>query len=252
VGGRQRIAVVALCAFAGLVESASASAAVQAQPSYFRCVKDRGGAYTEAGCATRAGSGVRGEFERESAVGVGYTSNTQRVLLSIPGLETNGKLANVTCKQTKDVGSVLAPNLAEDVITFQMCEIPEQSIKYCTSAGRPLGAVETNPLDAELVESSPAKIASRFTAQDAAGGVLVEFTCGHTMFRVEGSTVGEITSPEPEHASRKWTLLFEGQSDLEAEVSSNSGATWTGPFACELRTVVTDKYRQSAKLGVEL
>ncbi len=239
--------VAALPAIVGL-----AAASAHAQGAYFQCAKQRGGEYTEDACATKAGKAVRGEFERESAVGAGYTSNTTAVVISTPGLTLNGRPLTVTCKQTKAVGTIVAPNRSEEVITFQMCEIPEQGIKYCTSEGRPLGALETNLLEAELVEVSAQQLATVLSAQGGAAEPLAEFTCGRLLFRLRGATVGELAGPQLEHAARTATVVFEQDLELETEMSSNGGATWLGPFASELNTAVTSRFRHSVRLGIEL
>jgi hypothetical protein len=252
VGGRQRIRVTGTCVAAAFAVTGFAAAAGQAQDAYFQCVKQKGGEYTEAACATKAGNAARGEFERETAVGAGYTSNTTKVVISTPGLTFNGRPATVTCKQTKAVGTIVAPNRSEEVITFQMCEIPDQGIKYCTSEGRPLGALETNPLEAELVEVAAQQIGSMLTAQGGGVEPLAEFTCGRLLFRLRGATVGDLPAADLEQASRTATVVFERDLELETEVSSNGGATWLGPFASELDTTVTSRFRHSRRLGIEL
>jgi hypothetical protein len=250
VDGRRRIRVTGLWAAVVFAIAGFGAASAHAQEaSYFQCAKQRGGEYTENACATRDG---RGEFEREDAVGAGYTSNTTKVVISTPGLTLNGRPVNVSCKQTKAVGTIVALNRTEEVITFQMCEIPEQGIKYCTSEGRPLGALETNPLEAELVEVSAQEIGSVLTAQGGGGEPLAEFTCGRLLFRLRGLTVGELAGPELEHASRTSTVVFERDLGLATEVSSDGGTTWLGPFASELNTTVTSRFRHSLRLGIEL
>jgi hypothetical protein len=250
----KRIAVVCLCAVA-FAMTASASVA-QAEDAYFRCVKSKGGEYAEGECATKAPSTGRGDFERESAVGVSYISGTaksEKVVLSTPGLEVSGRPAIVTCKQgARTTGDIATPDRDEEVITFQACELIKQHKRYCTSAARPLGAIRTNTLETELVEVAPSALGEVFRAQGGVDGVIAEFSCGaRALFRITGFTVGEITAPLPEHASLHSTLVFESALDLETELSNDGGATWLGPFPSELKMITTNRDDKDVKLGIE-
>jgi hypothetical protein len=249
--------IVLLCSVAAFTLTGFATTAAQGQEAYFKCVRKKHGAYTEAGCATRVGSTGKGKFERESAVGVAYTSGTEhaaKVVLSTPGLEMGGRPATMTCRLgAKATGSITAPNLGEEVITFQACELLEQGIKYCTSPGRPLGAIRTNALEAELVETPPDEIGEELRAKGGVAALLTEFSCGRGIrLRLRGSTVGEIASPEPEHALLTSTVVFAGGLDLEVEFSRDQGVTWLGPLPSELRMIATNRGSRGVKLGVEL
>jgi hypothetical protein len=249
------VVLVCLCA-AAFATTAFAATAAQAQDVYFKCVKSKGGEYTEGECATKAPSNVKGDFERESAVGVSYISGTAKaakVVLSTPGLEVSGSPATVTCKLgARTTGEIVAPNLDEEVITFQACELIKQRKRYCTSVARPLGAIRTNTLETELVEPAPGTLGEVFRAQGGVGDVIAEFTCGaHALFRIKGFTVGAITAPLLEHASLHSRLVFESELDLETELSSDGGVTWLGPFPSGLQMTTTNRDDKSARVGIE-
>jgi len=247
--------IIGLCVISVFVMAACVTSAAQGELSYFQCIKEKGGAYAEGECVTKAATSRAGKFEREAAVGTGYISVAKEaILFSTPGLELKGKPApNMTCRLgARTTGEITAPSRDEEVITFQACEILEQGIKYCTSPGRPLGAIRTNALDSELVEAAPGRLGDRLSATGGASGVLAEFECAHVPLRIRGSMFGDRTSPLPEHAFVKSTLVFERELDLTTEVSDDGGATWLGPYPTELTMTTTNRGKYGAKIGVEL
>jgi len=256
VGEGKRFRISGLLVVAVFAMTAFAASPAQALETYFKCVKKKGGEYVEgSGCATKAGVPGGGRFERESAVGATYRLGARTAVLSTPGLEVNNKpAANVTCKQgAKAIGSITGPDRGEVAITFQACEIVEQGIKYCTTAGWPKGAIRTNTLETELVEITPTSVGDELRPQGGVANFLTEFSCGSgLLFRTRGFTIGAITAPEPEHAFRTWTVVFENDLNLETEVSSNGGVTWAGPLPSEWKMIAKDRGKNGVKLGVEL
>ena len=65
----KRIKVVGLCLVAAFAMTAFVASAAQAQPTYFKCVKKKGGNYSAKGCPASSKVAGTGKYERESAVG---------------------------------------------------------------------------------------------------------------------------------------------------------------------------------------
>jgi hypothetical protein len=233
----KRIRIVGLCLIAVFALSAvAASAASAAPPEFFTCVKavpKNTGNYTDKECSVKASPAGTGKYERASAVGITDSSKTKTAVLSTPAI--GGK---VTCKKSAGTSKITGPKSDEDSVTFVDCT---SEGKPCQNIGGASGVIKTNPLLTTLVSATE----EEFTALSGRGGIQAEFECGGVVIKTKGYTIGHTTSPASGHANKKATVKFEGETNLETEVSVVPGVF----FPSEENTTASVKY--SAALGAE-
>jgi hypothetical protein len=232
----KRIKIVGLCLIALVAMSAVVASGAQGA-TYFKCVKKKDGNYTAAGCPESSKSVGKGKFERESAVGVTYSSKTGTATLSTP--DVGGK---VVCSKSVDTGKITGPSEDEDTVTFEKCTTEG---KKCESAGEPAGDIKTNTLKTVLISDTE----TEFTAEGGPGAFQAEFECEGLKIRTKGSTIGHTTKPAANTASKSSTVTFSGEENLLTEISIDGGLEYLGPFPSEEATTATDK--NSAELGAE-
>jgi len=201
------------------------SAARAAGPEYFTCVKMRNGNWS-ANCEVQETPG-QGSAERESAVGVTYSSKSGTAVLSTPAI--GGK---VTCKKSTGAGTITGPQTDEDTVTFSGCS---SEGKPCESAGERSGEIKTNTLETTLVEREPGTAYVQFAAAGGPEGFQAEYECSGVLLRTKGFTDALITNS----GNKKTELAFAGEENLLTEV--NVGDGFIGPFPSEENADVTDK-----------
>ena len=175
---------------------------------FFTCVKaspKNTGKYSDKECSNNVGSG--GKYERASAVGIKDASKTKTAVLSTPAI--GGK---VTCKKSAGTSLITGAKTDEDLVTFSDCT---SEGKPCQNIGGASGVIKTNPLLTTLVSATE----TEFTSLSGRGGIQAEFECGGVVIKTKGYTIGHTTSPAAGHANKKATVKFEGETNLETEVS---------------------------------
>jgi hypothetical protein len=241
--------VMGLCVLATFAFSATVASTAQAGEAGI-CKKaeriDRrySGRYLEKNCEEGASEaqieeGKKNKYEWTSAAGSKYKSSTKTTVLS----STAGE---ITCKASTDAGEWTGWQTDLDVITFEGCKLAI-GLSRCASEGQPAGTIETDLLDAYLInhgtkgpsglEPKEGEAWVEYQSAEGLGGYVASFVCEPgVLFRIGGSLSGVITpvNARVNLMGKSFTTTFaegRGEQDLVGEFSENGGETWdsTGP-----------------------
>jgi hypothetical protein len=169
-------------------------------PEYGRCIKVAAGSgiYGDSGCTTAGGEK---KYEWYPAFGgsrplvkAHFTSKTK--LTGLVTLETPKK-TKVTCKGQTGAGEYTARNAVGNVLDkFTGCEGLGQK---CSTAGSAEGEIATRLLEGGLgvilqSKEGPAKNKIGLDLKAVGGGLIAEFACGASVFKVRGSVIVPLPS----------------------------------------------------------
>ena len=196
----QGLALVAVCALAGLVASGASAA-----PEWKGCVKTEPkntGRYTDKLCAVESATG-EGKYELVPSVGKGhgFKGNGGATILHTrnpfygsraAGYPPPEELGELKCTAVKDKGKLALPNLIKDVVVeFKGCKDLSAS---CQSASKK-GVIVTNGLAGEMIDiEGGSGVGSLLEAEAGPTAPLATFTCREVLTAsLLGSVIAEQT-----------------------------------------------------------